>query len=271
MVGLPTGDVGSSPTLVCFNMVVLKNAIIKFEINNYMNYLNIYNKLQLKAKNRILTGYKETHHIIPRCLGGADDISNLVDLTPEEHYIAHLLLVKIYPENRQLVHAAVMMTVNGKDQCRNNKLYGWLRRKHAESISISQSGIGNSQFGRYWIYNVETDEVRRIYASDTIPAGWIRGKTGYTKCEVCGDKTGSKQRRFCLVHKPKSIPPKSPMAKGSRSAIKLSKYCKSRTKEQHPQFGKRWVHTADTQLMVPKDKLDEYLGAGWNRGKLKAD
>ena len=48
-----------------------------------MNYENIYNSLVTRGKNRVLEGYKESHHIVPRCLGGNDDSSNLVDLTPE--------------------------------------------------------------------------------------------------------------------------------------------------------------------------------------------
>jgi len=36
------------------------------------------------------------HHIIPRSLGGLNDKINLVNLTAREHYIAHLLLWKIY-------------------------------------------------------------------------------------------------------------------------------------------------------------------------------
>ena len=63
-----------------------------------MNYITIYNNLIQRASNRLLDGYKERHHIIPRCLGGNNTKENLVDLTPEEHYIAHLLLIKIYPE-----------------------------------------------------------------------------------------------------------------------------------------------------------------------------
>lgn len=39
--------------------------------------------------------YFETHHIVPKSLGGTDDKNNLVNLTAREHYIAHLLLVKI--------------------------------------------------------------------------------------------------------------------------------------------------------------------------------
>lgn len=93
-----------------------------------MNYSQIYHNLITRGQTRqVIEGaYMENHHIVPRCMGGTDDSSNLVRLTPEEHYLAHLLLMKIYPSNVRLVHAAFMMTVGS---CRNNKLYGWLKRK----------------------------------------------------------------------------------------------------------------------------------------------
>ena len=232
-----------------------------------MNYITIYNNLIQRAANRTLTGYKETHHIIPRCLGGTDSKDNLVDLTPEEHYIAHQLLVKIHPKNNSLIHAAVMMTVTSKDNIRNNKLYGWVRRRHSIAISKNQSGEGNSQFGRYWICNTTTGEVVRT-TSKEIPKGWIRGKTGFTNCEVCGRNSGSKQRRFCSDHRPKSIAPKTTMSKGSPTALKLAAYCKARTKEQHPQYGLRWVNDGTTNKMIPKDQVNIFLGNGWIKGKL---
>lgn len=232
-----------------------------------MNYTTIYNNLIQRAVNRSLDGYRERHHIIPRCLGGNDTNENLVDLTPEEHYIAHLLLMKIYPENNSLTHAAVMMTVKGKNQIRNNKLYGWVRRKHSIAISINQSGKGNSQFGKYWICNVTTGEVVRT-TSVEVPGGWIRGKTGFTSCEVCGKNSGSKQRRFCTDHRPKSIAPKTTMSKGSPTALKLAAYCKARTKEEHPQYGKRWVNDGTRNKMIPKDQVDTFIGNGWIKGKL---
>ena len=100
-----------------------------------MNYQQIYDKLVSRFDKRI--GYVEKHHILPRCLGGTDEISNLIELYPEEHYLAHLLLCKIYPGNQKLLYATMNMTTgsmtnNGK---RNNKAYGWLRRQYAESMS----------------------------------------------------------------------------------------------------------------------------------------
>ena len=64
-----------------------------------MNYQKIYDNIVRRGQNRILEGYSEKHHIVPRCLGGTDEVTNLVSLTPEEHYLCHLLLVKIHPNN----------------------------------------------------------------------------------------------------------------------------------------------------------------------------
>ena len=62
-----------------------------------MNYNKIYNDLIEKARNRVsIDGYYEVHHIIPKCLNGNDEPSNLVKLTAREHFIAHLLLANIH-------------------------------------------------------------------------------------------------------------------------------------------------------------------------------
>lgn len=62
-----------------------------------MNYQLIYNQLIERAKTRVLTCYKEKHHITPKCMGGLDVPENLVFLTGREHFLAHWLLCRIYP------------------------------------------------------------------------------------------------------------------------------------------------------------------------------
>lgn len=137
-----------------------------------MNYKKIYDNLISKGRNRVLNCHVERHHIIPKCMGGTDDKENLVELTPEEHYVAHQLLVKIYPENKTLIHAAVMMIPNRP----SNKLYGWLRRKQSERMKESQAGSGNSQYGKRWIHNKELKESKRIPKNDYLPEGWEEGR-----------------------------------------------------------------------------------------------
>ena len=53
------------------------------------------------------------------------------------------------------------------------------KRKNTFKKIKHQAGNANSQFGRIWISNILTKEVKRITISDTIPEGWVRGKKGY--------------------------------------------------------------------------------------------
>ena len=65
-----------------------------------------------RAKDRVLDTYTETHHIVPRCMGGSDDTDNLVNLTYREHFIAHWLLYRIHPTNRKIAFAFTAMTMD---------------------------------------------------------------------------------------------------------------------------------------------------------------
>jgi hypothetical protein len=104
-----------------------------------MNYSKIYEQLIVKSKNRAsskqeakdLLGYFEGHHIVPRCLGGGNEEENIAYLTAEEHYVAHQLLVKMYPNEHKLYYACAMMCAADNESAirPNNKLYGWIRKR----------------------------------------------------------------------------------------------------------------------------------------------
>jgi 5-methylcytosine-specific restriction endonuclease McrA len=61
-----------------------------------MNYQKLYDQLIERAKLRVLDGYCEKHHIVPKSLGGSNNKENIVSLTAREHFLAHWLLFKIY-------------------------------------------------------------------------------------------------------------------------------------------------------------------------------
>jgi hypothetical protein len=119
-----------------------------------MNYSKHYTTLIERAKGRIMIEDFELHHILPRCLGGSDSKENLVKLTPEEHFVAHQLLVNIYPNKKGLVYACIKMIGNPYGR-RSNKLYGWLRRKHSEEMRSKM--LGNS----YAAGRIQTAEERK--------------------------------------------------------------------------------------------------------------
>lgn len=104
-----------------------------------MDYRAHYLRLMERADDRELSGYFERHHVVPRCLDKSS--TKTVRLTPEEHYVAHQLLVKMYPGNRKLVHAAFRMTHGHENYAaRRNKAYGWLRRRYAKAVSAMWKG-----------------------------------------------------------------------------------------------------------------------------------
>ncbi|MGH7744861.1 MAG: hypothetical protein ACREQ5_08640 [Candidatus Dormibacteria bacterium] len=81
-----------------------------------MNYKLHYDRLMERApKTKIIGKYREGHHVVPKCMGGAE--GSIVYLTPEEHYVAHLLLVKIYPGHRGILYGAhaLSMDMNGQE------------------------------------------------------------------------------------------------------------------------------------------------------------
>lgn len=81
--------------------------------NNH--YLNRYNKFILHYRKNLNEGYCEKHHIIPKCMGGNDDIDNLILLPARAHIVAHELLMKAYPDSRKLKHAFAAMALMEND------------------------------------------------------------------------------------------------------------------------------------------------------------
>ena len=76
-----------------------------------MNYQKIYDQLIEIAKQKDYQNseYLQSHHIIPKCMGGLNTKDNKVNLTYREHFVAHWLLHNIYPESEGLKIAFKLM------------------------------------------------------------------------------------------------------------------------------------------------------------------
>lgn len=180
-----------------------------------MNYKRIYEQLVHKRKSLIPSDvYTETHHIIPKCMGGTDNSDNLVVLTAREHYIAHLLLVNMYKDDKKvyfkLLNAYMLMAhFRGKTQYRkykiNSKIYEQYKIKFSKLQSINQTGGGNTQHNTRWVYSNKLRISKKISKCDTIPKGWHAGRVinfSYldAKCKLCNNNLFLKKqsrRQFC--------------------------------------------------------------------------
>lgn len=108
-----------------------------------MDYKRIYDQLIENRKFRIneKEQYIEKHHVIPKSMGGSDDLSNIVELTPREHFIAHWLLYRIYPNESSMIYAFWMMTN---------------RFKNFSSIAYEESKIAHSNNHKGFKHSSET-------------------------------------------------------------------------------------------------------------------
>jgi len=90
------------------------------------------------------------HHIIPKHMGGTDDISNLISLTREEHALAHKLLYEKYGKKEDLGAYYLLMgqtdeamkicsTLGGRVQGKKNAESGHMKQIQSE---LNHSVIG---------------------------------------------------------------------------------------------------------------------------------
>lgn len=105
------------------------------ELTENKRWKRHYDLLIEKAKNTNYgDSYTEQHHIVPKCLGGSNSKNNIVRLSAREHYVAHQLLAKIYPQHPGLISACIIMCTDKDGNRINNKTYSWLRTKLAETM-----------------------------------------------------------------------------------------------------------------------------------------
>lgn len=133
-------------------------------INN--KYSKVYWNIITRAKMRVNTKYVEKHHIIPKCLGGTNKKSNIVELTPKEHYLCHRLLTKMTngDDKKKMVYAWWAMTVhtsrytNGNRYVVTGKRYETARTEYRKLvIGKPKSKEHREKLGKY----ERTPEIRK--------------------------------------------------------------------------------------------------------------
>lgn len=164
-----------------------------------MNYQKIYDNLIYKGKHRSPPEniYCEIHHILPRALGGDDNIENLVVLTAREHFIAHRLLCKITRGNDRYKMMWAVWAMTMKNQKRQLTSYqiatartalGYPKsNSHKKALSLSMKGTlyATHTVGRTQVTN---DEVTKYVTDEDLPCylnnGWRIGRKTYTDKET---------------------------------------------------------------------------------------
>lgn len=126
----------------------------KYNMFRECKYKNWYFNIVASASNRQVRGYTETHHIIPKCLGGSNDPENLVVFTAREHFICHWLLTKMVDnkkEKYQLWNAFSCMLyrkTSSQDRYKvNSKNFQNIKQAGSKIKSERWTGENNPMYG----------------------------------------------------------------------------------------------------------------------------
>lgn len=138
-----------------------------------MDYRKHYNLLVEKARTRKVDKgiYVEKHHIIPRSEGGSNESSNLVELYPREHFIAHWLL---YRENPTVARSFAFNMMS----CDRRGTYKPSSRAYAEGVEAAARANTENFTGRKAITkNGKMKYVKEYELDFFYELGWNKGKS----------------------------------------------------------------------------------------------
>jgi hypothetical protein len=179
------------------------------------HYLERYTKFISSVRNPcdVIT---ESHHILPKSMGGSDDESNLIDLTPRQHYLAHWMLWKAYKSKEMTAAFFAMSHQNNPHQNRDfrldSKSYEQLRLNFSKTISKSSRELweSNDYREKHRTTNLtaktkklRSDKAKELWqdpdyrerAIQSRKKAWSEGRfiRDHSKCGTKGDKNPAKR------------------------------------------------------------------------------
>jgi hypothetical protein len=132
------------------------SSFVGFTMEQSIEYqMKRYTKFIEGRKNREIDKnftYTEIHHINPRSLGGTNDVDNLICLTAREHYIAHWMLFKVYPNSYKMFNAFYSMCCKNSGKIEYN-IVSFKRLLNSKTFQILKNK--NSEYRKGKVFVIE--------------------------------------------------------------------------------------------------------------------
>lgn len=205
-----------------------------------------YNRFIEMCKNRKLQEdiYTEKHHILPRSLGGSNSIDNIIRLTGREHFVAHMILWKLYGGT---------MTYSFWRMCNSDSQNGfsnWLTSRQYESLRKDRAKEQSDRMsnGKQPSYGLRGDQVK-----------WYGSRRTEEQKKNIGD--GYKRWWYSLSEERRQqICDKRRKGKLHSDETKLAM---SKAKK-----GRVWVSKGEDTLLISIEDFEEnYKALGWDIGR----
>ena len=165
-------------------------------------YYKIYFDLISRARNRNISGYSEKHHIIPKSLGGSDNLDNIVKLTPREHLICHLLLTKIVCDRHKgkMIYAVQSMTMKSKTTPYrytkiNSRIYDSIKKQISELASKRMSNRTYEEQMGIERATRKKKSISKALSKEKNPF-WGKKHSAETRKFISQNQTGEKSHKF---------------------------------------------------------------------------
>lgn len=158
-------------------------------------YHTWYYSIITRAKTRgSIEQYSERHHIVPKSLGGSDDMNNLVELTAREHFVCHWLLTKMTDgqhKHKMIYACKLMMHMEAPNQERykiSSHIYELLRLRFNNDLrgrNVSEETKNRLKISSRLRLEKETEEQRKNRGVGL--AAYNRSQKGISKPHLKGE------------------------------------------------------------------------------------
>jgi len=206
-------------------------------------YTKTYYSIVDRARSRTkLDVSGEKHHIIPKSLGGNNDKSNLVALTLREHFICHMLLVK--------------MTSGGS---RNKMVYALWKMCHSTKTKKSAFKLTSRT------YESVKSLMKTVRTSEDFTPEWrakiSASRTGQTSWNKGISRTEEERSKISATRKLRAKNPNWNL----RPACSTEKAQKIRLANLNKK--KLYNPITNERATLNPDQVSSYLSAGWLLGQ----
>lgn len=217
----------------------------------YNQIVKHYKELDLKKSDEL---YTESHHILPKCMGGSNKKDNLVRIPARVHFLLHWMLWRIYRTPAMAYGWNRMRSICSSHDRYNSKSFGYARLalQNANSgyvytieqrmkMSIAQKGKVLSKETKN---KMSESHKGKVYSEET-KARISKSKLGHIQSEETKTKISQKLKgsiisaetraKMSIAQKGKTI---SPEHKAALLASKLGKPRSKETKAKLSAFNK---------------------------------
>lgn len=252
-----------------------------------IHYLNRYIKFIEKCKqNNLNYNLKfERHHICPKAKDMFPEYRNLkinkwncLNLTPRQHFIAHMILWKTYSKFKSQTFALWAMKFKNGEKI-NSKLYEKLKLETTDHISTMNSS-------KIWINDGNKSKIIHEHDLDKyIPSGWIIGRI-FSDLHKSKISNNAKERYKDKTKNPRYKAVITPETRQKISAKNKGKILSDDHKQKISNSSKGSKRSQETKEKMKRDKGSEIfitdgisnkrikinteIPSGWYRGMTKS-